>query len=119
MIIRKATTKDKDIVLKWRNDLETRNNSFNTKEISTENHEKWFRKKLESKPTIMFIAEDNEPLAFVRIERDNDQAEIHVNVNPEKRGKGIGKESVRLASQEEFKHGTKEIIAKIKPENKN
>jgi RimJ/RimL family protein N-acetyltransferase len=93
MLLRKVLIDDRDDIYQWRNDEVTRKNSFNGELISYEEHCRWFKEALEDSQKILFVGvdEDDEKCGIIRFDSVNDFAsEIHVNIAPEKRGRGIG-----------------------------
>lgn len=94
---RPATITDTDILLKWRNDPETRKRSHNSRKISKNEHNKWFAASLENSNRKIFIVEYNEnPVGVIRTDNEGGVVELSWTVAPEVRGQGIGKEMVSL-----------------------
>lgn len=97
LCLRPATIRDSDILLKWRNDLQTRIASHNTSEVQKEDHLKWLAASLENKDRQLMIAEDNNiPVGTVRADYTNGVHEISWTVAPSARGCGLGKRIVAL-----------------------
>ena len=97
MNIRQASMNDAEIVLEWRNDETTRNNSFSKDVIDFETHKKWFRSKLEDESCFMYILEDASVKAGqIRIDKVNDVGEISYTIAPTKRGQGYGKKIISM-----------------------
>jgi len=120
ILLRFAQQEDSDIVLRWRNDEQTRLNSFSTDLITKEEHETWFAKSLRNPRCNIFIAvqEDGSRLGVVRFDRRDKSAEISITVAPSCRGKGIGKQIIKRACVEYFQNfDCDNIIAKIKKTN--
>jgi len=118
--LRFAEHKDIDDLYKWRNDEETRNYSFNVKPITFEEHKDWFLKSLLNPKRNIFIIFDKNfrKLGQIRFDKEKDQAEVDIIINPEYRGKGIGALALRKSSQlylNNFK--VEQLIAKVKNEN--
>ncbi len=98
---RKATQEDIKIYFEWANDINVREQSYNSEAISYANHEKWFENKLKDNLCLMLIFEDQEQnkIGQVRIQKINDfEALIGISVALELRGKGYAKEMIHLAS---------------------
>ena len=55
LFLRNATIEDAQDVFNWRNDPDTRANSFNKDEIDLESHMLWFGKRLGRENTLMYI----------------------------------------------------------------
>ena len=99
--LRPAKPEDAEIILKWRNDKTSRENSFNTMEIDLESHLKWYTAKLLSDSCLMYILEvESEPVAMVRGDLEKEICEISYMVSPEKRGKGYGRLVIELFEDE-------------------
>ena len=103
--IRKATDADIDILFAWANDEVTRKNSFNTQQITYEEHVNWFNKMMLDDSRIQYIAvakseADTIDVGQVRIDIENKEAEISYSVAPECRGYGFGKIIVSLICNE-------------------
>lgn len=99
MKLRKVKIDDWKFLLDWRNDIETRKNSHNMQLVKEENHKKWLNSILANINRQLFIAIDNEiPVGTVRADFDtiNDVFELSWTISPDYRGKGIGKEMVKL-----------------------
>jgi len=114
LTFRSATLDDAELLLKWRNNLETRLASINSDMISKEDHIKWFTKLITKNNIILLIAEkNNKPVGTIRIEIKNNIKELSWTVAPAQRGKGIGK----LMLYEIVRQLNGNLIAKIKKEN--
>jgi RimJ/RimL family protein N-acetyltransferase len=112
--LRPATLKDAELLLKWRNDPETRRQSRNTGEAFMEGHIAWLIKSLAMPSRKLYIAEDDGmPVGTVRADEDTDgYTEISYTVAPSARGKGYGKRMVVQFVQEQLMG--KKIKAEIK-----
>ena len=96
--LRKATLDDAKIILEWRNDPLTRENSFSKDLIDPETHIKWFNSKLSDENCFMFILVDGtERVGQLRIDKVNDIGEISYMIAPNKRKMGYGKQIIKLA----------------------
>ncbi|PWT26280.1 hypothetical protein CPT75_03655 [Butyrivibrio fibrisolvens] len=101
MHLRKADMDDALLVLEWRNDEKARMNSFNHEVISKEDHIRWFKKKLIDESCRFFILEDEEgPAGCVRVDVIKDVGEVSYMIAPERRGRGYGTKSLKLAEEE-------------------
>lgn len=117
MKLRTATKNDWKILLDWRNDQLTRENSFNQSEISEQDHMKWFLHSLSDEMSQIYIMEDNGvPIGTIR----SSMMDIYTSTNrlswtisPDHRGKNYG--SIML--QEFLKNRTGKFIAEIKESN--
>jgi len=99
MQLRKVNFEDWEILLSWRNDPVTRQNSHNTDTVSEEQHKKWLTGILANPARQLFLALEGEiPVGTVRADfADSDNSyELSWTISPEQRGKGIGKKMVSL-----------------------
>lgn len=113
--LRKATIDDGERLLAWRNDVETRQNSLNTKTVSREEHFHWLEGVLTDPHRDLYIAEvDGVPAGTLRIDRDAPcGSELSWTISPEMRGKGVGK--ALLIEARRMLDGT--LVAQIKEDN--
>ncbi len=99
--LRRAEMSDAEDILRWRNDEETRANSFNREEISLLSHMNWMKKKLSQEDTYMFILMDGDTkVGNIRVDVMDDIGEISYCVAPECRGRGYGTEMITLVEKE-------------------
>jgi RimJ/RimL family protein N-acetyltransferase len=114
--VRKVGWEDTNHILTWANDPITRENSFNNRIISKEEHETWLTLKMNDPNAGLYICTvNNNPAAFVRFDKKNDFHIIGINVNPYYRGKhlaaGFIKKSLETIPENQV------IVAYIKPQN--
>ena len=105
------------MLLRWRNDPETRANSLNTAEINREKHEAWLEKTLKNPDRLLFIVEeDGQAVGTMRADKleDENGYELSWAVAPEFRDRGLGKKML-LQAVREVKSPI--LKAKIKKEN--
>lgn len=107
--IRKAEEKDLEFLFNLRNDPEVRKFSRNSDVIDLETHSRWFKKKLASHDSVIFVAEVGaEPIAQVRFDLlNNEEVEVSVAVAALFRGKGYGSEILKQASEQFLKEFSK------------
>ena len=116
-MIRKATMDDAGLLFKWSNDPVTRENSFNSKVISLDEHLAWLKSKLEASDSFIYILIHlHDPIAVVRFEK-NTETVIGINVAPEARGKGYSSACIELACEHYKLQYGDSILAYIKTEN--
>jgi len=92
VLLKQATPEDCKKLWEWRNDPETREASFNSHNISYEEHEQWFNQKMVDPCTKIFIAKNSMgiELGYVRFQIRGEEGEISVGVDKEYRAKGYG-----------------------------
>ncbi len=99
MILRKANSSDSWVAWQWRNDPAARLMFRKSDEISWSEHVAWFEAALADPRRLLLIAEDSLGAAsIIRFERlDDCSAEVSINVDPGRRGQGIGRHVLKLA----------------------
>jgi RimJ/RimL family protein N-acetyltransferase len=99
-VLRLAGPEDEQRLLDWRNERGVREASFSSDEISPEEHHRWFADNLLDPGCALLIVEDDgRPVGQVRLERvGTDLAEISVALASDVRGRGVGREALRLAA---------------------
>ena len=118
--IRFAEPSDLKDLFRWRNDKATRKASFDTDEITIEQHTKWFKKSLTNINRNIFIICDKHcnKLGQIRFDKKIDTAEIDITINPKYRNQGIGALSIFKSSNIYVNNfDIKKIIAKVKKNN--
>lgn len=118
-LLRPATEADLMTYFKWANDPEVRQNAVNTASIPLEGHKKWFRSRLHSKHTLLFVLEKNKkPLGQLRFDRKGNRAIIDYSVAAAERGKGFGELMLREALPLYFRRFPADtVIAAVKTSN--
>ena len=118
----KATSKDVKRLFDWRNEKETRANSFDSSLITWESHKKWFEQKIQSKDVEIFILFNvlKEPVGQIRldIDREKNEAVISISIDSYHRqrgyaSKGLKKVSEHVLQQEKLS----KVVAYIKKDN--
>ena len=113
-MIRPAEFSDWKLLLDWRNDPQTRQNSISSAEILEENHKQWLQITLESDVRKIFIYELENPVGTIRLDIINGEKILSWTVAPDVRGKGIGSEMLKQFVEQY----PGEYFAEILPENK-
>lgn len=118
--LRTATEADMADLLAWRNHPETRGASFNTDPITPESHEAWFKRKLASPETLIYIAmSETEKLGTIRFEDNGETIKTSVMLNPAFFGQGLGPKVIAIGTEKYLreKRPAKPIVAEIKTGN--
>lgn len=120
IIPRKAVESDLDLYFDWANDIDTRNNSFNSQIIDYQIHTNWFLRKIVDKNTLMLVFENEAsiPVGQVRIEQKSEENIIGISIDKNFRGLGLAVPMLENACSiffEEFNEKT--IHAYIKKVN--
>lgn len=94
--LRKATEADAEILFWWRNEPETRANSFHTEPISFEEHVAWLASALRNPAQEIFIFCDGDvPIGQVRLSAEEEVATISYSIDSAYRAQGYGKAMLR------------------------
>lgn len=118
--LRPATPDDADLLLEWANDAAVRRASVDGEPIDRDTHVRWLAGKLASPDTVFYIClQSAGPVGYARVERRHDDAgEIAVSVEEGRRGGGLGRRLIALASARgACELGVSGIVARVKPEN--
>ena len=97
LYLRKATEADAKMLFQWRNEPETRNNSFQTQPIPYEEHAAWMEKTLrDASQEIYILCEDDIPIGQVRLSVEGDMATVSYSINAAYRAQGYGRAILQL-----------------------
>lgn len=100
MQLRLAEFSDWEFLLRLRNDEAVRAASFNNVKVVAEEHKKWLRSKLANSQVRLWIVEDGDvAVGQVRADREGGEAILSIALNAKARGRGLGTEAIRVASQ--------------------
>ena len=90
--LREVTKSDWKVLLEWRNDKITRQNSFNSDLVSVSEHKEYIKNTITNPNRTLFILEYNEiPVGTIREDRlEKDELELSYTISPMYRGKKIG-----------------------------
>ena len=114
--LRDADIKDSELLFNWVNEINVRANSITQEPIIWKNHLKWFAKKLKDSETKIFIlAFGDNSLGQIRIDLIDNYWNIDYSIDNKFRGKGLGKEIVRLLIN---KFESYKFKATVKKQNK-
>lgn len=118
--LRKATEADIKTLFYWVNDKTVRENSLDSHTISFDEHTAWFNQVMADPNKIQYILVMNgEPIGQIRLSVNKNEAEVGYSISKSARGRGYGKEIIRLIINQvktDYPHITK-LIAKVKPSN--
>jgi UDP-2,4-diacetamido-2,4,6-trideoxy-beta-L-altropyranose hydrolase len=118
--LRPANIDDRKIIWEWANDPLSRRASFSSERILWEQHIHWFELKLNDSNCMFLVVQIPVSILVgtVRFQIERDNAVISINIAPGHRGRGIGREAIRLSSMLLFQTtSTQTIHAIIKTEN--
>lgn len=114
LTFRPVTLEDYQLLLAWRNDLLTRQQSFQDHIISGDEHQQWLAMMLDRPDRHLWLVQnDGENVGVVRQDELDGYCELSWTVSPEARGKGVGKQMVKQFADSLVG----ELRASIKPSN--
>lgn len=120
--LRRACEADSEFLFALRNDVEVRQNSFQTNPVERQTHEIWLRHVLADENRQLYIAESmetGEPLGQLRLDDEGDPGyEISYSVAPAFRGQRVGTIMIGVLMQMlASPAGDIRVFARVKPEN--
>lgn len=90
--VRPAEGHDAGIMFEWRNDAATRRTARNNALIPWDDHEAWLGRSLKMEDRLLLIAEIGRiPVGVVRFDRQSDEAEVSLYLDPHLHGLGLGR----------------------------
>lgn len=118
--LRPVVESDRDLLFAWANEPLVRQNSFSTKEITYEEHKKWFADLMKDNSCRQYIYIcGKEAIGQARVKQRGDEGEISYSICAQKRGMGYGKRLLRLVcmrAKEDFPM-IRKLQGKVKPDN--
>lgn len=120
---RPAQPTDVQLYFDWANDPVTRQQSFNTKPVSWENHTVWFARKLTDPNVILLVFETQQqvPVGQIRLERLGEEIIIGISLDSSFRGQGLAVAMIQTATEACYAHFSDDnlpIHAYIRPDNR-
>lgn len=126
LMLREVTGKDIDLLFRWANDPETRQNAFHTEQIPYEAHRAWFVKMLADRNVLKYIlcgcssnTGEMQDIGQIRLSVEEGEALIDYSIDPEKRGQGFGTRMILMAEERLRESRTDVIYCKGQVKNKN
>lgn len=120
MRIRNVGMGDAAVLLAWRNDPETRQNSANTAVVTEAEHREWLQRSLQRTDRVLLLAEEQgEAIGTVRFDRAAPGVwEVTITIAPDHRR--AGRALVVLNAAEQYlaeDHDVRELHAKVRTGN--
>lgn len=118
--LRPATADDVRLLFDWANDPGVRAASFDSREITWPEHERWFRARLASPLAVLLIAEtaEQQAVGVARFQIADDVATISISIAGAFRGGGYGRQLIEKSSRQMLDHPqVRSVRALIKAEN--
>ncbi len=114
--LRPATMDDAERLREWRNDPETVAASLTGRAVEPDEHRAWLELVIDHPGERLFVIEDDgEPVGQVRVQRqESGEAEVHIGLAPEARGRGLGRAVLDLAAGEA---GAEVLVAHVLADN--
>ena len=121
LILMPADYSDMELLYRWVNESEVRNNSFNTKPVTLQEHESWFKEHIASDECSIWIL----CLGDLKIGQkrcnilENSDCYVGYSIKSQYRGMGYGTQMLNLVKSKikETYPEVKRIVAEVKPQN--
>jgi UDP-2,4-diacetamido-2,4,6-trideoxy-beta-L-altropyranose hydrolase len=113
---------DRRLLFEWADDPATRAASFHSAAISWEHHARWFAERLQDPQSVIYIGENtaDEAVGMVRFQIKGESAVLSVNVAPEFRGQGWGRELIAFSINSLVRErSVRRVDAFVKPDNRS
>jgi RimJ/RimL family protein N-acetyltransferase len=120
VLLRKVREADCRLLWEWRTEPEVQAASFSSEPIPWERHVEWFRAKLDDPQSRLYLVTDADgaPIGQVRFDLEGQAGVMSVSLARASRGKGLGRQVIRLAAERAFAAAGLDVIhAYIKHEN--
>lgn len=120
VVLRPACLDDAKRLHTWRNDPQVRHHFFDPRPIEWAEHIRWIESVLQQKNCLLLVATaDNHDVGSVRIDINDDEAEVSIYLAPEEMGCGTGPAIIQAAVNynSPFLGKVKHFSARILPEN--
>jgi UDP-2,4-diacetamido-2,4,6-trideoxy-beta-L-altropyranose hydrolase len=121
LIVRLARESDCRLLFAWADDPVARAASFHPAAISWEDHVRWFTERLQDPQSVIYIGENTtgEAVGVVRFQIKGESAVLSVNVAPEFRGQGWGRELIAFSTHALVRtYSVRRVDAFVKPDNR-
>ena len=97
LYLRNAIEEDCKIFFEWVNNISVRRNSFHPDMIEWEDHVEWFKNKMKSDRTKLYVLmSGNHPVGQVRLDKDGGYWIVDYSIDEKYRGLGWGKRLISL-----------------------
>jgi UDP-2,4-diacetamido-2,4,6-trideoxy-beta-L-altropyranose hydrolase len=119
--LRLVRESDCRLLFKWADDPGARAGSFHSAAISWEDHARWFAERIQDRRSVIYIGENaaHERVGLVRFQIKGENAVLSVNVAPEFRGQGWGRELIVFSVNSLVRErSVRRVDALVKPDNR-
>lgn len=120
-VARRATARDRDLLLVWRNDPGTRASSRTTDPVTPGSHARWFDGVLADPDRLLLVVEHaDRPVGTVRFDRQGEGLwEVSVTLAPRARGQGLAAPVLAAAETLWRSHAGEgpAVLACVRPDN--
>ena len=91
-----VSNKHKDLLFYWRNEKNTVKNSISNKTVIYNEHQKWFRNRLEIKPVLFWILKKNKScVGMIRLDKKKIYYFLSYSIDKKFRKKGFGSKIIK------------------------
>lgn len=117
--LRRARADEAEHTFPWRNHPDTRRYATDPKALDEAEHEHWWRAAVAAPDRLLLIGEcGSVPVGVVRLDRDGEQAEVSIYLDPALGGLGLGRKLLdQAAALAQDQLGLRRLVATIRTEN--
>jgi len=117
--LRPVSIADCELLFGWVNEPEVRKNSFNHQMVDFESHQIWFQKKINEGLPWYILELSGQPSGVIRFDLSENGFKINFSISASQRGKGLGKEIIRLGLSEitRIPHNSIFVFGLVKKQN--
>ena len=118
--LRVLDSSDMEDLYQWRNHPFIRRKCFNSRPLSRKEHERWFKRKSQSRDTTIYIGHcQGQKIGMVRFDKNgSDRIKVSVMVSPDFIGRNLGSKLIQSGVRKIMKtQSGKIVIAEIKQSN--
>ena len=118
LLLRAAVDADRDRVLVWANDPDTRAASFHCEPIAEAAHSAWFAESLTGARNLYIIERDGTAVGLARLDPlPASEAFVSLTIAPEHRGRGLGPTALAVLADKAASLGVSRLLARIRKTN--
>lgn len=118
--LRPARLSDAVVYFAWANEIEARQNSLSVEDIDWNEHKDWFRNRISSRDSRLFVLETSAglPIGQIRFDRlEDENYRLSYALDPLVRGRGLARIIIKGGMQLMALSGAAKLIAEVKASN--
>ncbi|RYG07616.1 MAG: N-acetyltransferase [Caulobacteraceae bacterium] len=118
LILVPAALDDAGLTFTWRNHEATRSQAHDSRPLTADGHDQWWRAAVASPERHLLIAmEADMPVGVLRLDQTGMSAEVSIYLDPAQTGRGLGREILRAGILHARQTGIDTLVASIKDTN--